>query len=437
MQGHWGHPNRPQPHQGIKLNTTKENISAVAAILNEHPNWGARKIAHKLKKKASTVQGWMVQLQAPAPESSLTDDQETNRSLAWKDRYGALLKKYNVVSKQQTATEMLVEEITALAPTSYSSVPEVIRDKKRRGVINSPQSAVLLFSDTHVGAVIDPAQTGGHGLYNFDVFLNRLKYLEESVVSILEDHHLKSHPCPELVVCMLGDMLHGALGHSNEADQIYTKFEQYYGAGHAIAQFFRNLSPHFPKVRIHTAVGNHTRWDSQKKMPSVNRFSNLDMFLYAYVQALVRDIPNIEFNLNKQPVTEFEVQGFRFHGLHGDKIKGGDKSLGIPNHSIGRKISATTQLAAAAGTGAPHYYVMGHLHRSITLPHALGDVLINGGFPGVDNYALDEGFTPVKPSQRFFFVHPKFGATAGYPINLHHAADLGKRPYIIPNGFGL
>jgi len=80
---------------------------------------------------------------------------------------------------------------------------------------------------------------------------------------------------------------------------------------------------------------------------------------------------------------------------------------------------------------------MGHLHRSITLPHALGSVIVNGGFPGVDNYGLMEGFSPVDPMQRFFFVHPKYGKTAEYPIDLSHASTLNKRPYSIPEGFGL
>lgn len=428
---------------------SKKNVSAVAAILAEHPSWGARKIAAKLRAKPSTVQGWMAQLDTPAPEPSFKTDLEATGNQAWKDRYGDLQKKYAKALKHVSATELLIEEIRSVAPLSYSPAPAIIRDRKRREVTNAPQSAVLLFSDTHVGKVVTPEQTLGHGNYNFEIFLNRLKYLEESVLSITEDHHSKT-PCPELVICMLGDMLDGALSHANEADQHHTLFTQFYGAGHAIAQFFRHLAAHFPKIRIQTAVGNHTRWGTQRKMPTVNRFSNLDMFLYALVRALVTDIKNIEFTLKAQPFTEFDVHGYRFHGSHGDHVRGGDKALGIPNHSIARQISATTQLAAKradearrkglSGTSiaAPHYYVLGHLHRSITLPHALGSVIVNGGFPGVDNYGLMEGFSPVDPVQRFFFIHPKYGKTAEYPIDLKNASDIGgKRPYVIPGGFGL
>lgn len=169
-------------------------------------------------------------------------------------------------------------------------------------------------------------------------------------------------------------------------------------------------------------------------MPSENRFSNFDMLLYALVEALTKDIPNIKWNLNQQPFQIFEVQGFTFYAAHGDHWKGGDKALGIPNHAVGRAISSTGQLFGKHGVQSPHYYLSGHLHRSITLPHAIGEVLINGGFPGLDNYGLQGGFNPVDPTQRFFLVHPRFGKTASYNLSLKFA-EVGEPPYDIPGNF--
>lgn len=292
---------------------------------------------------------------------------------------------------------------------------------------------MLLFSDTHVGQIVDSAQTLGFGEYNFEVFLARLKYLEESTLSIVSNHTTVA--VEELIVAMLGDFLHGNLNHAVEAGQHITLFTQYYSAGHAIAQFLRNLAPRFPKLRIKTVVGNHTRWSNQKKMPTENRFSNLDMFLYALVEALTRDVKNIEWDLNMQPFALFEVQGFTFHAAHGDHWRGGDKALGIPNHAIGRELSTKAQLFAKHARQAPHYYLAGHLHRGIQLPHALGEVIVNGGFPGLDNYALAENFNPVDPMQRLMFVHPKYGRTAEYPLTLKFAKVTGKRPYEIPEAF--
>jgi hypothetical protein len=350
----------------------------------------------------------------------------------WKAQHDALAAKYKAALKDAALTEKLVEEIKSMAPQSYETAPSVSRPRKESH--SSPQSAVLLFSDTHIGKVTLREQTLGFSEYNFHTFLARLKYVEDSVVSILRDHITTE--VPELVIPMLGDMLDGALSHGVEAGQRNTLFSQFYAGGHAIAQFFRNLAAHVPKVRIQTVCGNHTRWQNQRRMPTENRFSNLDMFLYALVEALTSDIPNIEWNLNQQPFQVFGVQGFTFFSAHGDHWRGGDKALGIPNHAIGRQLSTTSQLFNKHNAELPNYYVSGHLHRSITLPHAIGEVMINGGFPGLDNFGLAENFNPVDPIQRFFFVHPRYGRTASYDLTLKHAeAFEGNPPYSIPQNF--
>lgn len=367
----------------------------------------------------------------PITTSSVEEDQELSDSVVWKDRFQELNRRYQKALKNNSVTNVLVQDIKEVAPLSYSPLPAVTSWTPRSD--SAAQSAVLMFSDQHVGKFVSPSQTLGFGGYDFDIFLARLKYLEESVLSIVHKH-TTAH-VDELVVAMLGDTLDGNLSHAAEMGQHSTLFSQFFGAGHAIAQFFRNLAPHFPKMRIQTAVGNHTRWSNQKKMPTQNRFSNLDMFTYALVQALTADIKNIEWSLNEQPVSVFDVKGFSFMAMHGDTLRGGDKSLGVPNHAFGRQVSVTAQLFAKRGQRPPNYYLTGHLHRGISLPHASGEILVNGGFPGIDGYGLAENFAPVDPIQRLLFVHPKFGRTSEYPLSLRFAKVTNPLPYIIPGSF--
>lgn len=363
--------------------------------------------------------------------TTYTEDKEKATSGVWQRRFKELEAKYKKAVEENGVIAQLVAEISDLAPRSYSPLPPVQKSERRKH--STPQSAVLLFSDTHVGKVVLPSQTLGFGRYDFPMFLARLKYMEESVISILENH--TTMQIDELVVAMLGDMLDGALLHSVEGGQRNTLFSQFYNAGHATAQMLRILAAHVPKIRIRTVVGNHTRWQTQKKMPTENRFSNLDMFFYALVEALTKDLKNVHWDLNTQPFSIFEVQGFTFHAAHGDHLRGGDKALGIPNHAIGRELSTKAQLFAKHKRQAPHYYITGHLHRDIKIPHALGDVTINGGFPGLDGYSLTENFNPVDPTQKFFFVHPKFGKTAEYTLSLKFAEPGKNPPYTLPGNF--
>jgi len=332
---------------------------------------------------------------------------------------------------KREAVDVLIEQAHELAPKSYQplnvTAPRWISHPDKP--INRPQSAVLMLSDTHIGQVVDPDETLGVGAYNFGLFLRRLKRLERSVFSILQDH--TTTQVPEIVVAMLGDMLHGNLQHSVEAGQTNTLFDQFYCAGHALAQFLQRLATLAP-VRVHTAVGNHTRWGHQKKMPTDNRYSNADQFLYAYTQALTRDIPTIQFNLDRQPFALFSVQGHQFFAGHGDNLRGGDRILGIPSHAFGRNVATHSQLASRTGRNVPEYYLFGHLHRSITLPHVNGEILVNGGFAGIDGYGLSEAFNSTPPTQRFFLMHPKFGRSACYDLRLDFG-DTEAHDYSLPD----
>lgn len=357
----------------------------------------------------------------PVSSKTVEEDRAAAGNEHWRREYKTLESKYDKVLKERVAVDQLISMAAELAPKSYDPAPAIHQPNAKGGGGGKPQSAVLMLSDTHVGQVIEPDQTLGYGRYDFGIFLARLKYLEESVASILNDHTTtKIH---ELVVCLGGDMIDGALNHGAEAGQKNTLFTQFYNAGHALAQFLRNIAPLAPKVRVYCAVGNHPRWANQHKMPTTNRFSNLDSFLYAYIQALTAGISSIEWNLDSQPFALFDVQGFKFLLSHGDHLRGGDKALGIPSHSVGRMISSTTQLFGKHEKPAPHYYLVGHLHRNIALPHARGSVVINGGFAGVDGYGLINSFSPVDPSQVFFLVHPKYGKTATYDIWLKNANE--------------
>lgn len=363
-----------------------------------------------------------------APADPIPNEDESRIDF-WRKRAGELERALKEAQQCRTAIEVLCEHVLEMAPRSYQPAPYGTPPKF--DTKSSPQSAMLAFSDTHIGADVKPEQTLGMGNYNFEIFLRRLKRLELSVHSILKDHTTTT--ISELVVPILGDMLDGALSHSAESGQPNTILTQFYAGGHAIAQFLRNLSVLAP-LRLYGCVGNHTRWQNQKKMPTKNRNSNYDMLLYMFVEALTRDIPAIQWNLDWQPFAVFDVQGYTFYCGHGDNLRGGDKALGIPAHAMGRMVSTTSQLFTRNGKAAPDYYLVGHLHRPISIPHSRGEVIVNGAFPGIDGYALGEYFNASYPSQKFWLMHPKFGRSATYDLRLDRG-DETPHGYKLPENF--
>ena len=365
----------------------------------------------------------------PERESELIDDRVARGNEFWEDRYGTLHKKYEDALKELVLVDRLVNMARQVAPISYNQAPDLTPMIRGEG---HPQSAVLLLSDTHIGKVVDPGQTLYFGNYNFTIFLQRLKHLETRIISILLDH--TSTKLNKLVIAMLGDMVDGALAHAAECATINTRFTQVYMGAHAVAQFIRNISAYVPAIEIVTVVGNHGRWADQHKMPTKNRFSNLDMFFYAQVQALLSGIPKVKFELDSQPFKTMMVENTFIWFGHGDHLKGGDKAMGIPAHSIGRQLSSVSQMFSKAGRQVPNIYCIGDKHKRMELPHAMGDFLVNGAFPGYDEYAHSSNFTDTGPDQKLFLLHPKYGRSASYNISLANAQEIAK-PYDLPTGF--
>lgn len=395
---------------------------------------GTTLIAEKLGRTKKSVEIKLDHLpkdQTARPVVDQVPDDAPARAEFWKKRAAEMERALNKAQESQTAVEMLCEHVLDMAPRSYSPAPAIVRDCSLKVGHSSPQSAMLAFSDTHIGAVVKPQQTLDMGNYNFEIFLRRLNRLERSVESILKDH--TTTQISELVIPILGDMLDGALSHSAESGQPNTILTQFYAGGHAIAQFLRRLSVLAP-LRLYGCVGNHTRWQNQHRMPTKNRNSNYDMLLYMFVEALTRDIPRIKWTLDWQPFAVFDVQGYTFYCGHGDNLRGGDKALGIPSHSMGRMVSTTSQLFTRSGKQAPDYYLVGHLHRPISVPHSRGEVIVNGAFPGIDGFALNEYFNASWPSQKFWLMHPKFGRSATYDLRLDRG-DNDPHTYVLPEGF--
>lgn len=361
----------------------------------------------------------------PAHKKTLDDDLAERSKNSVQREYKSLRSKYEKTLERVSIADRIVEKIEELM-RAYPPLPLQVRKLPKKSQSGSPESAVLVLSDSHVGQVVKANQTLGFGDYNFQRFTERLKYIEERVISLLANN--VTTQVDELVVFMLGDMLHGNLAHDKEVTRAMTLLDQWHAASHCFAQFFMAIAQHVPSIRVYTACGNHTRFGNQKKMPTEQRYSNFDYFVYAMVEQMVSRQPNIKFHLDNQPFCYVDIKGSKFLGMHGDHLKGGDSQMGVPIHAISRNISGMTQLYESRGIEAPHYWLMGDKHREIGLPTVKGKWMVNGSFVGDDNFSLTLA-TSSEPMQLFFGVHPKYRTTWSYNLKVKHAPALKEIPY--------
>lgn len=307
------------------------------------------------------------------------------------------------------------------------SVMPPLKTKKDASV----EEAVLLLSDIHIGQEVLAQRTGGYGLYNPGMYLARLKLIEDKVRDLLTNHVTTN--IRRLHIIFLGDIVHGNLKHAAEVNINSPVAIQHYLAIQTLAQFIIRLNGLVPVSCYGAAVGNHGRWPDQKKMPTGDRFSNFDWLVYSSIKhALEVSGSGISFRLEENPFMLVDIQNHRFHCSHGDHLKGGDKQFGVPIHTMARQVMSVSQRSLQMNEKAVNYYLVGDKHKHIQLPLASGAFIMNGAFPGTDDYSLSGYYTPIRPMQLLFGVHAKYGKSWTYELLLHHAKTSAKIPYDLP-----
>ena len=310
---------------------------------------------------------------------------------------------------------------------------------------STPEDAVLVISDSHIWKIVTPEQTQGFGHYNPKVFLERAHYLEQTVCRLLTEN--VANPVRRLWVPFLGDLVEGGLQHSAEmplrgviADQVILATWTYH-------QMLARLASVVPEVVVLGVGGNHARWMNLKRVPTDNHYSNIDYIVLSQLEALTHFAgpKNVKFRLCESAFDTFNACGWNFKVGHGDHLKGGDRALGIPAHAIGREVSATAQrydakramirhgfIAGEEGeVQSPDYYLVGDKHRHLSVSTSMGRYMINGAWFTDCPYALRENFTPSRPYQMFFGVHPRMGRSWSYDLHLD-VAPSGPTPYQLP-----
>ncbi len=340
-------------------------------------------------------------------------------------------RKYKQLLEQQALEDRIVNIFRERIPV-FAAAPPVPMPLVSPLVTGKPEALVVLLGDTHVGQRVAADQVNlrlGGIAYCPKVYCERLVYLQEEILTILAGSRV---PVNELHLFMLGDIVHGMLDHGAEGEDNLVVADQFTLAVWTLTQFVLALAMHVPAMEIHCVCGNHGRWPDQRKMPTKNRYSNLDYLVYSAMRHSIGmyGLRNLTFNLNRAPRQIVSIKGSSFMASHGDHLRGGDKQLAIPIHSIAREVNATSQRHAASDLPPVDYFLVGDKHKAVSLPLARGEYIINGTLVGVDEYSI--GFPPAEPQQLVFQVHPHRRKTWSYAVKVAQAPSLPTCPYQIP-----
>lgn len=281
---------------------------------------------------------------------------------------------------------------------------------------HAPGVPMLFLSDFHWGETVFEEQVGGANKFNRKIAIARLKRCIQIHLDLCFEHMV--HPdYPGMVLLLGGDLItgniHEELKYTNEGPLNETLLE----VQSELTSAIKTLAKHFKKIFIPCVVGNHGRMSIKPQAKHAVK-DNYEWKIYNDVATLLAGTPGVQFHVSDEADAYFAVQGHRFLLTHGDNlgVKGGDGIIG----AIGPIARGDVKVGKQARALGRDYdtLLIGHWH-SYQPRGDLCRVVVNGALKGYDEYAaLKLRVPPARPSQALWFIHPKHGFTAQWPIYL-------------------
>lgn len=325
------------------------------------------------------------------------------------------------LDKERIAADRIVE-YAKIALRSLPTVrpPAPLPASKRKG--KTRESAVLLASCWHIGETVRAEEMGGLNAYDFDVFCARLQHVIDTTVKFCLDN-MVGYEFDELHVIHTGDAVSGIIHDELIESNCLNIVEQAHLGALVTAQALRELCAVFPKVVFTGVVGNHGRTEKAKRWKGKAQV-NWDYVFYNYLATMLRDQPNITFNVPLSFWAGIEIRGYNFHISHGDTAKSWN---GIPFYGLNREAGKWTEIAAVQSK-VWHYFIRSHYHTSGNLQRPAGEMILNASLKGGDEYAMGLALFGA-PIQTLFGVHERHGRTWQLSINAQNAAGPCRYKY--------
>lgn len=288
------------------------------------------------------------------------------------------------LSRTENFVDLLKENIDNL----NDNYPLIV---EKKDFIKKENVGVLLLSDIHFGIESDNLVNQ----YNPDIAIKRFSELVTKTLS-----HCKRHNINELYVYELGDTLSGLIHSTIRFQNRLEVTEQIVGIANLLSQCLYMFSNALNKVTFTMVEGNHDRIiDNKKNNLNKDSFTTL-------VQELIiertKAIENLKIvKTNAETYSLLNIKGYNCVGVHGDKDK--------PNDVVENMIAITNVV--------PDFVYMGHYHNANEITNNNTEIIINGSFSGVDEYAYN--LRKASPPVQKFIVMNDFGRECTYNIRLN------------------
>jgi len=268
-------------------------------------------------------------------------------------------------------------------------------------------TAIICAADWHMEEKITLAAVNGVNEYNLDIADRRIKRFWASAAGLVDMCRSRSI-IQTIVVNVLGDLINGWIHDVFVATNELTPPQAVLAAFDYLVSGleFIKKETKAKEIIVPCVCGNHGRI-TKKKWDKLGPETNFDWLIYQlaarYFEAKRDKV--IRFVLPQGDMTYIKIYDRTIRLSHGDNIRyqGGIGGVHVPL----RKAIDTWNTYKQAD-----YNYFGHWHTDLTGE----DYRISGSVVGFNEFCIRIKARFQRPSQAFELQHPRYGATARFPI---------------------
>ncbi len=312
-----------------------------------------------------------------------------------------------------SSTEEIIREIVGRIADAPRQPPKWITESpKRERHKPMPEVPITIWSDWHLGEIVERAEVNGFNSFNFEVAEIRVNRLIDTTIKLCRENHTGIYP--GIVVNLLGDFVSGGI----QPELLVTDEDEVIPCSLRAADWLiaglKRFADEFGRVYVPCATGNHGRLTAKPEFKRYYR-KNFDWLIIQIVARHFESDKRIHFDIRPSNDVHYRVYGERYLACHGDMlgVRGGDGIIGSIGPIVRGEVKQAGQ-SQALGFGFDRL-VIGHWHQRLWLPRAI----VNNALKGFDEYAMKAlGAKPDRPTQALWFVHPGHGQTAQRDVYL-------------------
>lgn len=299
---------------------------------------------------------------------------------------------YEKLAQRASLEDRLIEVARDVLPAW--TPPRVIVPYRRA---DARRRLLIALTDWHTGkrTLALMASPG----FSIDILRNRVERLKEGVARVVRE---VSFGIEEVIVAIHGDMLDNPFGTTyprQDRGQDLHDWQQLLESAKLLADFLYSLAGMFRHVHVASVDGNHDR-----------TFSTAAVFM---AMQLLRDCPNVTFELSETPFVAFERGRNRFIALHGETLRRGGTA---------RENDIMKAIMMLGKPGYRHYVTSGHLHHRQVLQNLATEgtgfeYFLCPSMVGGDEYSEHRMFSTSRPAQLALMVDDDEGVL--YPRTIY------------------